>query len=463
MKKITMTFLLLLTMAFLFAQEKKIEFVEYDLPNGMHVILHQNNSTPIVAVSVLYQVGSKNENPERTGFAHFFEHMMFEGSPNIKRGEYMNIVQSNGGILNANTSFDRTFYYEILPSNQLELALWLEAERLFHLRIDSIGTETQRKVVKEEIKQRTENQPYGSVLEKTFSNAFKVHPYRWTTLGSAEHINRATMKEFIDFHSMYYVPNNATLSIAGDLNIEETKKLIDKYFSEIPAGKIPIYRPNAHKIAERFKGKRVQDVTDLSAKDIVEPEQKAEVREVVYDNVQLPGVIMAYHIPEQGSSDYYALQMLGTLLSGGQSSRFNKEVKDKQQKAIFVGSFPLALEDPGLVLMFAIGNAGVSADDLEKSMQGELEKVKTTMISNDEFTKLKNQVENNFVNKRSTVAGIAEDLANSYAYFGDANLINTELSKYMAVKKEDILRVAKKYLNNENRVVLHYLPKSAKK
>jgi zinc protease len=210
------------------AQQGRIKFTEYDLPNGMHVILHQDNTTPIVAVSILYHVGSKNEVPGRTGFAHFFEHLMFEGSPNIPRGEYFKITQAAGGTLNANTSQDRTFYYELLPSNQLELGLWLESERLLHLRIDSTGVETQRGVVKEERKQSYDNRPYGSIIEKTMENAYKVHPYKWTPIGYPEDLNKATLQEFMDFHSTYYVPNNATLSIAGDMDIENTKKNLSK-------------------------------------------------------------------------------------------------------------------------------------------------------------------------------------------------------------------------------------------
>ena len=205
-------------------QSNKIDFVEYDLDNGMHVILHQDKSTPIVAVSVLYHVGSKNEDPSRTGFAHFFEHLLFEGSENIGRGEFFKIVQGNGGVLNANTSFDRTYYFEILPSNQLKLALWLESERLLHAKIDQEGVETQRGVVKEELKQRNENTPYGTILNETFGHAFVEHPYRWTPGGSPEYINKAELSEFMDFYKTFYVPNNATLSIAGDIDIPQAKK-----------------------------------------------------------------------------------------------------------------------------------------------------------------------------------------------------------------------------------------------
>lgn len=440
--KVRLLILLLVIFPFvgLMAQQGSIKFTEYDLPNGLHVILHQDNTTPIVAVSILYHVGSKNEVPGRTGFAHFFEHLMFEGSPNIPRGEYFKIVQAAGGELNANTSQDRTYYYELFPSNQLELGLWLESERLLHLRIDSIGVETQRAVVKEERKQSYDNRPYGSFQEKTMQNAYKVHPYKWTPIGYPEDLNKATLQEFMDFHSIYYVPNNATLTIAGDQNIDSTKKLIAKYFGDIPRGTKEIYRPN-----------------------IVEPEKTAEVTDTVYDNIQLPGVFMSFHMPAQGTPDSYALSMLNTLLSDGQSSRLYKSIVDQQQKAVQIASFPFALEDPGLFIILGIVNMGVSPADLEAAMDAEIEKVKTVEIPDAEFQKLRNKVENDFVTGNSTMAGIAENLANYYVYFKDANLINTEIDRYLKVTPADLKRVANKYLTPENRVVLTYLPKPTPK
>lgn len=413
-----------------------VKFMQYDLPNGLHVILHEDHSTPIVAVTVLYHVGSKNEDPTRTGFAHFFEHLMFEGSDNIKRGEYMKLIQNSGGVMNANTSFDRTFYYEILPSNQLELGLWMEAERMLQLKVDSVGVETQRKVVKEELKQRNENTPYGSILNEAFGHAYTVHPYRWTPGGSPEYINKAALSEFIDFYKTFYVPNNATLSIAGDINIAQTKAMIEKYYGSIPKGTKPIPRPTA-----------------------VEPVKTAEVRDTVFDNIQLPAVVMGYHTPAQGTPDYYAMNMLATILSQGKSSRMQKAIVDKQQKAVFAGAFPLPSEDPGLTLVFGVANMGVSPTDLEASMNAEFEKVKTELISEEEYQKLRNQTENDFVSGNLKMAGIAENLANYYVYYKDANLINTEINRYMKVTREDIQKAAQKYLTKENRVVLYYLPK----
>jgi predicted Zn-dependent peptidase len=440
MKQKLILFLLLAGFVLATAQTRKIDFTQYKLDNGLNVILHQDNSTPIVTVSILYHVGSKNEDPERTGFAHFFEHLMFEGSPNIPRGEYFKIIESAGGSLNAYTSFDKTYYYELLPSNQLELGLYMESERMLQLKIDSIGVETQRKVIKEERKQSYENRPYGSLIEKIFSNAYKVHPYRWIPIGSVQYIDQATIDEFIAFYKKFYVPQNAVLTIAGDIDIEKTKILVSKYFAEIPMGKEEIARP-----------------------DVVEPAKTEEVREIVYDNVQLPMVVKAYHMPAQGTPDYYALNMLTTLLSGGESSRLRKEIKDKQQKALEVGSVPFALEDPSLFIVFGLTNMGVKAEDLEKSFQVEIDKVKNELISEEEFQKVRNQIESSFISRNASMSGIAESLSNYFVYFGDANLINTEIERYMKVTREDIRKVANKYLNNENRVVLYYLPKSEEK
>jgi zinc protease len=415
----------------------KINYTEYTMPNGLHVILHEDHSTPIVAVSVMYHVGSKNEDPQRTGFAHFFEHLLFEGSENIQRGEFMKLVQSAGGQLNANTTQDRTFYYEVLPSNQLELALWMESERMLHAKIDDIGVETQRKVVKEEKKQRYDNTPYGQLINVIFENAYTTYPYRWSPIGKEQYIDQATMAEFMAFYKTFYVPNNAVLVIAGDLDIAKTKALISKYYNDIPKGTKAIPRPTE-----------------------VEPVQKAEKRVKFYDNVQLPGVILAYHTPKQGTHDYYAIQMLTQLMSTGKSSRFTKEVVDKQEKAVQAAAFDLGNEEPGLAIMLGIANMGISAEDLEKSMLAEIEKLKKDGISDEEYSKLQNQSETDFIEQNQKVLGVASNLATYYTFGGNADLINTELERYKKVTKDDIKRVANKYFTKENRLVVYYLPKS---
>jgi zinc protease len=416
----------------------RIKFTEFDLPNGLHVILHQDNSTPLVAVTMMYHVGSKNEQPSRTGFAHFFEHLLFEGSPNIKRGEYSKIVKSNGGQLNANTSQDRTFYYEVMPSNKLELGLYLESERLLQAKIDEEGVKTQREVVKEEKRQRYDNQPYGTIFMEVLKHAYTKHPYQWAPIGSLDHLNAATIDEFRQFYKDFYVPNNAILSLAGDFDPAQAKTLITKYFAEIPMGTKAIYRPT-----------------------VKEPAQTKEVRDTIYDNITLPAVVQAYHIPAQGTPDSYAMEVLQTILAGGESSRMNKEIVDKQQKALQSAAFPVANEDAGLFLTYSIANQGVAPKDLEGAVNAEIERVKTDLVTDAELTKVKNQLETNFVNQNARIFGVAENLANYKMYYGDANLINTEIDRYNKVTKEDIRRVAQQYLRPENRVVLYYLPKKS--
>jgi predicted Zn-dependent peptidase len=489
MKKIILSGALLCS-AFASRAQKKIEFVEYDLPNGLHVILHEEHATPIVAVSILYHVGSKNENPQKTGFAHFFEHLLFEGSTNIPRGEYSELVEKNGGALNANTSQDRTYYYEILPSNQLELGLWLESERLLHAKVDNTGIETQRSVVKEEKRQRVDNQPYASFLTEMFSRMFTVHPYNWVPIGSMEHLDAAQEEDYVNFYKTFYVPANATLSIAGDLNIEQTKKWIEKYFASIPKGQaINLFR-DLENISDadfekrygmpksKFDAKDFLNSKDAGAKrlissltakpvEIPRPNKDTEKlsgvkKDVVYDNIQLPALFMGYKFPAQTDADAYALSMMNEVLSGGSSSRINKTIVEKKEMATFAFSFNYGLEDAGVGIFAAIAANGINLDAIQKEFDIQIEKIQNELISQEEFDKVRNQFENNFVSSNSTIAGVAENLADNYVYYGSANRVNTELAAYMKVTREDIQRVAKKYLTQDARVILHYLPKESK-
>ncbi|TNE54534.1 MAG: insulinase family protein [Bacteroidetes bacterium] len=469
--------------------QRKIEYVEYDLPNGIHVILHEEHATPIVAVSVLYHVGSKNENPNRTGFAHFFEHLLFEGSDNIKRGEYSELVEKNGGVLNANTSQDRTYYYEILPSNQLELGLWLESERMLHAKVEQTGIETQREVVKEEKRQRVDNQPYASFMTEMFSRMFKKHPYQWVPIGSMEHLNAAQEEDYVNFYRTFYVPSNATLSIAGDLNIEQTKKWIDQYFGTIPTGQaINLYRDFENLSEEDFKKlhgveKAKFDKTnflnpkDAAAKKLLkkyssmptviprpernEPPLTGVIKDTIYDNIQLPAVFMGYRFPEQTHPDAYAIEMMNSLLSGSSSSRMNKNLVEKKQLAVAAFSFSFGMEDPGMGLVAAIAANGIELGDVEKALDQEVKLVQNELISQEEFERLRNQFENDLISSNSSVAGIAENLADNHVYMGSADVTNNQMAKYMAVTREDIQRVAKKYFTPENRIILYYLPKKS--
>ena len=361
---------------------------------------------------------------------------MFEGSENIKRGQFDKYITNAGGALNANTSQDRTFYYELLPSNQVDLGLWLESERMMHAKIEQIGVNTQREVVKEEKRQRMDNRPYGSFLTEMLKRAFKVHPYQWAPIGSMDHLNAAKLEEFIQFYKTFYVPNNCVLSIAGDFNKADVKQKIEAYFGPIQKGANVIPRPT-----------------------IQEPALGGEVRDVIQDNIQLPGVFQAYRAPKQGGDEYYAFNVLSTILSGGESSRMNKTLVDKKQQAVAAQSAPFFNEDEGLFITLAIANMGVKIEALELSMDSIVNDLKTDLVGEREFQKVKNQITTQIVTSNGTMAGIAESLANNEVYFGDANLINTELDKYNKVTRQDVLNVAKKYLNKDNRVVLYYVPK----
>ncbi len=419
--------------------QDSVDFTQFELQNGLDVILHEDHSAPIVAITVTYHVGSKNEDPNRTGFAHFFEHLMFEGTKHIERGKYGKLVQNAGGKMNASTSFDLTQYFEVLPSNQLKFGVWLESERMLHAKIDSQGVETQREVIKQEKKQRFDNQPYGSILKEIFSHSYEKHPYRWVPIGEEQYIDKAKVSEFREFYETFYVPNNAVLSLAGDFDTDNAKKLVKKYFSGIPEGQKAIPRP-----------------------DVKEPEQTEETRDTVYDNIQIPAVIQSYHIPAVGKADYYALDMITTLLSDGKSSRLYESLVDEKAYALNVSASTLSLEDPGLFFIFAISNQGISPDTLEMGINKEIKKVRNNLITNKEFRKLKNQIENDFYSRRNSVRNKATLLARYHTLYGNTNLINTEIQRYMDVTKKDLKRVANEYLVPENRTVLYYLPKSEK-
>lgn len=418
------------------AQENKIAFDKYALDNGLRVVLHQDKSTPIVAIAVMYHVGSKNEDPSRTGFAHFFEHLLFEGSENIGRGEFSKYVQDAGGSLNAYTTSDNTCYFEILPSNQLELGLWLESERMLHAKVDQKGVETQREVVKEEMRMRYDNRPYGSFQKEISKRLYQKYPYMWTPIGSMDHLNAASEEDYIKFYKQFYVPNNAVLVIAGDFEPQQAKEWVSHYFKGIPKRSEPIYRPK-----------------------VEEPPLGRQVRDTIFDKVQLAGVFKAYRTPAIGEQDFYAVNLLARLLSEGESSRLKKALVDEKQLAIQTGNFVDDREGPSLALSYAICNAGVDAKTVEDAMNEEIARVQKEGVSEEEFQKLRNQVESGLVSQNATVFGIANNLATYEVLYGDANLINEEINRYLAVTREAIQEAAKKYLVDDNSVVLYYLPK----
>ena len=418
------------------ANAQKVEFEEFDLDNGLHVILHQDNSAPVVITSVMYDVGGKDYEPSRTGFAHFFEHLLFEGTQNIGRGEWFTVVSSNGGTNNANTSQDRTYYYEIFPSNSLELGLWMESERLMHPIINQIGVDTQNEVVKEEKRLRMDNAPYGGFLAAIGENLFKVHPYKEKLIGEMEDLDAATLEEFNAYFKKYYVPSNAVLVIAGDIDKAKTKKMVKDYFGPIPKGIKPT----------RNFGMETPITETIKA--------------TAYDNnIQIPAIITAYRTPGFKTRESYVLDMISSYLSGGKSSVLYKKLVDDKKMALQAQAINIPQMDYNIFAILALPLGEVSLDALVAEMDVEIAKIQNELISERDYQKLKNQFENQYVNSNSSVEGIAENLATNYLLKGDVNLINTEIDIYRTITREEIQGVAKKYLSTNQRLELEYLPK----
>lgn len=418
---------------------QKIEFEEYTLNNGLTVILHQDNSAPVVTTAVMYDVGAKDEDPERTGFAHFFEHLLFEGTKNIGRGEWFKLVSAQGGSNNANTNQDRTYYYEIFPSNSLELGLWMESERMLHPVIDQVGVDTQNEVVKEEKRQRYDA-PYGRVFELVSKNLFDVHPYKGTTIGEMEHLDAATLDEFLAFNQKWYIPNNAALVVTGDFQKDNAKQLIQKYFGDIPAGKKPVRNFPKEKPIE--KPKKVTHYDPF---------------------IQLPLLLNCYRTPANNEKDSYVLNMISTLLTDGQSSRLYKKLVDEDKSALQIFAQNIGQVEYGMYFIGALPQGENTLEDLDKKIDAEVKKLQTELISEKEYQKLQNIMEDNFVNSNSSMAGIASSLATYNMLYGDTNLINDQINIYRSISREDIRSVAKKYLNPYQKVQIEYLPKPEEK
>ena len=413
-------------------------FEEYDLSNGLHVILHRDNSAPVVTIGVMYHVGAKDEDPTRTGFAHFFEHLLFEGTQHIARGKWFDIVSANGGHNNAFTTQDKTYYYEVFPSNNLQLGLWMEAERMLHPIINEIGVSTQNSVVKEEKNQRIDNAPYGRIMYRSAINPylFKKHPYSGTVIGKVEHLDAASLEEFIAFKKKFYNPNNAVLVVAGDFDTVPTKEWIEQYFASIP---------NTGNAIQRNK---IEEAPITETIEVTE-----------YDpNIQIPLKLYAYRTPAMTDKDSFTIDLLSNILTDGKSARLYKKMIDEHQTALQVLAFSDAQEDYGVYIMGALPMDGVSLETLAQEMDEEITRLQTELISEREYEKLQNQIEANFVAQNSHMEGIALSLADNYTFYKDTNLINKAIDHYRAITREDIREAARKYLDKNQRLDLNYLP-----
>ena len=418
------------------ATAQEVAFEEYDLDNGLHVILHQDNTAPVVTTAVMYHVGGKDREDGRTGFAHFFEHLLFEGTENIEKGKWFEIVSSNGGTNNANTSQDRTYYYEVFPSNNLELGLWMESERMLHPIIKQEGVDTQNEVVKEERRLRYDNSPYGQFLFSISDQLFENHPYKDPNVGYMEDLDAASLEEFQAYFDKYYKPSNAVLVVAGDIDVAETKKMIQDYFGPIPSG-------------PALERSYPQETPITEAK-----------RSQFYDsNIQVPAILTAYRTPGYGSRDAYVLNMISSYLSDGKSSKLYKKMVDEEKKALEIGAINLEQEDYGMYIIYGLPLGETSLETLLEGMEEEITKLRNTLISENDYEKLQNKAETNFVNSNSSIAGIANTLARDYMLYDDTNLINTEIDIYRSITREEIKEVANKYLKPNQRVEVEYLPK----
>jgi predicted Zn-dependent peptidase len=412
----------------------KIEFTEYNLDNGLHVILYKDNSNPLVSIDIWYHVGSKNEDTNRTGFAHLFEHMMFQGSQNVGKAEHFSYIQKAGGTLNGTTNQDRTNYFETVPSNQLELVLWLESDRMGTLNVTQENFDNQREVVKEEKRQRYDNVPYGSRFYNLFNLSYSEHPYKWIPIGSMDDLNNADLNYAKNFYKNFYAPNNAVLVIAGDIDYENTKKLVQEYFGDL--------KPAAPKLNGY-------------------PEIKfgnGGISDTIYDNINLPAIYIGYKVPGLLSKDNFALNILSDILSEGRSSRLYKNIVYENQLAKSINSFVWDLELAGLFVISSTGMKNSNLKSIEEQINKQIELISSDGITEDELQKAKNKIENRSINRLQTMMGIADQLAYYWTYFRNTNRINTELNSYLEVTPEDISRVCKDYLKKNNGVVLYYLP-----
>jgi predicted Zn-dependent peptidase len=429
--KLLVSILLIATMA----KGQEVAYEEYDLDNGLHVILHQDNSAPVIITSIMYHVGGKDRTEGRTGFAHLFEHLLFDGSKNIPTGGWDEIISTRGGQNNANTSQDRTYYYELFPSNNLELGLWLESERLLHPTISQEALDREIEVVKEERRLRYDNSPYGQILPVLGETLFEKHPYKDPNIGYMKDLEQATLADVQAYNKKYYVPNNAVLVVAGDMDIAKTKALIAQYFGPIPRG------------------------ADIERDFPSETPITQEIRKQTYDpNIQIPAALVAYRTPGFRERDAKVLDMISTYLSDGRSSKLYKKLVDEQKQALQVSAFNIGQEDYGMYVIFGLPVGETSLQTLVSEIEEEVAALRMGLISEKDYQKLLNKFENSFVNSNATVEGIAGSLATNYLLYGDTSLINKEIEIYRSITREEIRDVAIKYLKPTQRAVIEYLP-----
>jgi zinc protease len=420
----------------------EIPLERYRLDNGLEVVLAPDRSVPVVAVDVWYRVGAANERPGRTGFAHLFEHMMFQGSENVEKGKHMQLVERAGGSFNGTTGADRTNYFETLPANRLNLGLWLEADRMRSLAVTQENLDNQREVVKEERRMRVDNSPYGVSIRAALSTVpydeQGCFAYAHEGIGSMADLDAAQLQDVRAFFDAYYAPGNATLTVVGDFEPAEARRLIQEYFGSIPAGPalppVECERPFAH----------------------------LPVRRTFEDaNANLPALFAVYGLPAAGDPDIYPLRLLASVLAGGESSRLHQRLVREEQAALQVFSFPDFRKGPGIFLVGGIANQGVEVDRIERIIEEDMARVRREGISAEELDKAKNQYRAQAIRQLQTALGTAEALQEANFLYGEPGAIRTDLERTLAVTEEDVRRAAERYLNPQNRAVVITQPAPA--
>jgi zinc protease len=415
----------------------KFDYTMHTLPNGLQVVYLEDHSTPIVHLAVWYHVGSKDEKPGRTGFAHLFEHLMFKGSKNVHPDQHPSWITSIGGQSNAFTDEDTTVFWETVPANYLPLVLWLEADRMASLQVTNEKFVSEREVVKEERRMRIENQPYGRLSEILYDKAFTTHPYKHQTIGSMEDLNAATIDDVTAFHDTYYVPNNATVALVGDFATKDAQALVEQYLGPVAKGKsVPRDIPK-------------------------EPPQTAERRFTVAESWPLPAVAVAYHITYDGHPDSYPLHITDKILTDGDSSRIYRSLVYEKRMALAAFGEAKLIEHPNLFYAVAVVQPGQPPEKVLQELIAQIERLKTEPVTAEELERAKRQFARDYILGRETDQQKALDLAHAIVIHNDIKTADGEFDLFQNVTAADVQRMAKTYFTPENRTVLTIMPKQS--
>lgn len=432
--------IILAAAALLYGAGPEVAYKEYKLKNGLRIVLSEDHSAPTYSIAVTYNVGSRDEKPGRTGFAHLFEHMMYQGSENVGKGEHMSLIQNNGGSMNGTTNNDRTVYFEMLPANQMDLGLFVEADRMKSLVISQANLDNQRNAVQEERRLGVDNRPYGKTFEVLFDTAFDDFGYKHSTIGSMEDLNAASVEDVQAFFKRYYAPNNAVVAIVGDFKSEEVLKKIEKYFGSIPSQPAP------------------------PQPDVAEPQQRGERHKIIEDQfAQIPRVDIAFKTPAANLPDVYALDLLTDVLGGGESSRFYQSLVKEKELAVQTGAFLNQQRGTSLAIFIGIARPGKEVLELEKAMESEIARLQTDLITEAELARVKMKMKTTHYARIRSSLTRAMELSDNAVSFNDPGRLNTFEQQYQKVTREDVQRVAKQYLSEANRTVVVTMPKAAPK